>query len=213
MIRVHHLNFSRSTRAIWLLEELGQPYEIVAHTRNPETLRAPASLEAVHPLGKAPVVEVTIDGAVVKLAESGAMIEYLVATYGADRLAPAQGSAEWARYIEWLHYAEGSAMLPLLVHLLGGLTGGLSAGLSGFIAPDIDRTLRYIGAAVAANGHLLASGFSGADVQMAYVIEMARMGKLTGGHPELEAYMTRLEARPAFKRAIERGGPMRLPLG
>jgi glutathione S-transferase len=146
------------------------------------------------------------------MAESGAIIEYLVSTYGRGKLGPAPGQPSWPRYIELLHFAEGSAMMPLLVHLLGGLTGGLSDGLKGFITPDIAKTLKHIESEVARHGHLLADGFTGADIQMSYIIEMARMGKLTGPYPALEAYMAKLEQRPAYKRAIERGGPVRLPI-
>ena len=208
MIKIHHLNNSRSTRIIWLMEELGEPYQIVPHKRDPNTFRSPQTLERVHPLGKAPVIE---DGALV-LAESGAIIEYLVLTYGRGKLGPAPGAPSWPRYIELLHFAEGSAMFPLLTHLLGMLTGGLSDGLKGFITPDIAKTLKYLDAEVARNGFLVAEGFTGADIQMSYVIEMARMGKLHEPYASLEAWMSRLEQRPAYKRAIERGGPVRLPI-
>jgi glutathione S-transferase len=209
MIKIHHLNFSRSTRIIWLMEELGEPYEIVAHSRNPATFRSPASLDAVHPLGKAPVIE---DGAL-KLVESGAIIEYLIATYGNGKLAPAPQGAAWATYLSWLHFAEGSAMMPVLVHFLGNLTGGMSEGLKGFIDPEIAKTLDYLAASIPADGYLMGAEFTGADINMSYVLEVARMGKLLDDHPSLEAYMGRLEQRPAFKRAIERGGPVKLPLG
>src|SRR5258706_11214035 len=208
MIKIHHLNNSRSTRIIWLMEELGEPYQIVPHKRDPNTFRSPQTLERVHALGKAPVIE---DGALL-LAESGAIIEYLVLTYGRGKLGPAPGGPSWARYIELLHFAEGSAMFPLLTHLLGMLTGGLSDGLKGFITPDIAKTLKYLDAEVARNGYLMAEGFTGADIQMSYVIEMARMGKLHEPYASLEAWMSRLEERPAYKRAIERGGPVRLPI-
>jgi glutathione S-transferase len=170
MIKIHHLNFSRSTRIIWLMEELGEPYELVPHTRNPNTFRSPPTLDRIHPLGKAPVIE---DGALV-MAESGAIIEYVIATYGHGKLAPAQSGPAWARYIGWLHFAEGSAMMPLLVHLLGMLTGGLPDGIKDFIAPDIEKTLKYIGGAIPDNGYLMGDAFSGADIQMSYVLEVAR---------------------------------------
>jgi len=159
MITIHHLNFSRSTRIIWLMEELGEPYEIVPHTRDPNTFRSPQTLDRIHPLGKAPVIE---DGALV-IAESGAIIEYVIATYGRGKLIPAQSGPAIAAEI-----------------------------------PD--------------NGYLT-DAFSGADIQMSYVLEVARMGKLLAAYPSLEKYMARLEQRPAYKRSIERGGPVRLPLG
>lgn len=208
MIKIHHLNFSRSTRIIWLMEELDQPYELVPHTRDPATFRSPPTLDQVHPLGKAPVIE---DGALV-LAESGAIIEYVIATYGGGKLAPASGP-DWARYLGWLHFAEGSAMMPLLVHLLGMLTGGLPDGLKGFITPDIEKSLTYTAAAIPDDGYLMGDAFTGADIQMSYVLEVARMGKVLDAYPSLEKYMARLEARPAYQRAFQRGGPVRLPLG
>jgi glutathione S-transferase len=209
MITIHHLNFSRSTRIIWLMEELGEPYQLVPHTRDPSTFRSPQTLDRIHPLGKAPVIE---DGTLV-MAESGAIIEYVIATYGHGKLAPAPSGPAWARYIGWLHFAEGSAMMPLLVHLLGMLTGGLPDGLKGFIAPDIEKTLKYIAAEIPDNSYLTGNAFSGADIQMSYVLEVARMGKLLDAYPSLEKYMARLEQRPAYRRSIERGGPVRLPLG
>jgi glutathione S-transferase len=209
MIKIHHLNFSRSTRIIWLMEELGQPYKIVPHTRNLATFRSPLSLEEVHPLGKAPVIE---DGDLV-LAESGAIIEYVLARYGHGKLAPSPSGPTWPDYIEWLHYAEGSAMLPVLLHLLGTLMGGLSEGLTAFVTPDIAKNLTYISDAVSREGYLLGDEFTAADIQMSYVLEIAKSGKLLGAYPEIEGYMARLEERPAYRRAVERGGPVPLPLG
>ena len=201
MIKIHHLNFSRSTRIIWLMEEMGEPYEIVPYSRNPNTFRSPQTLEQVHPLGKAPVIE---DGPLM-LAESGAIIEYLISTYGRGKLAPAPGGSSWARYIELLHFAEGSAMFPLLVHLLGMFTGGLSDGLKGFITPDIAKILKYLDAEVARNGYLMAEGFTGADIQMSYVIEIARMGKLHEPYASLEAWMSRTRATSRLQ-ACDRTG-------
>ncbi len=174
MRSANRLTFAtRSTRIIWLMEELGEPYQLVPHTRDPSTFRSPPTLDRIHPLGKAPVIE---DSTLV-MAESGAIIEYVIATYGHGKLAPAQSGPAWARYIGWLHFAEGSAMMPLLVHLLGMLTGGLPDGLKGFITPDIEKTLKCIAAEILDNGYLTGSAFSGADIQMSYVLEVARMGK------------------------------------
>jgi glutathione S-transferase len=209
MIKVHHLKYSRSTRILWLLEELEQPYEIVTYARDRTTMRAPKSLEAVHPLGKAPVIE--DDGVV--LAESGAIIGYVVATYGNGRLAPAIGAPMWPAYIEWLHYAEGSAMMPILLHLLGGLTGGgLPSNLRDFVEPEIVRHLGYIESRLGGGSYLLGEDFSAADIQMFYVLEVAMMGKRLEDHPVLRSYLARLEGRPAFQRALGRGGPVVLPL-
>lgn len=207
MIRVHHLNYSRSTRILWLLEELGQPYEIVPYARDPQTLRAPAALEKIHPLGKAPVIE---DGTTI-IAESGAIIEYLVATYDDGKLGPRPGTPGWAAYIEWLHYAEGSAMAPLLVLLIGKLTGGAPSAMDGFFTPEAKKALDYIAAGVK-DGYLLGDKFSAADVQMFYVVEAANMIEMLGAYPALQAYMKRLSERLAYQRAIERGGPVALPV-
>lgn len=207
MIKVHHLNYSRSTRILWLMEELGLPYEIVPYSRDPQTFRAPDSLKGIHPLGKAPVIE---DGDLI-LAESGAIVEYIIARHGGGRLAPAADTPEWAAYIEWLHYAEGSAMFPILAQLLGAMSGGIG-GLAGFVEPEIKKTLAYIAGQVQPTGYLLAE-FSGADIQMFYVIEAAKMGGMLGDYPALTDYLARLESRPAFKIALEKGGPVALPVG
>jgi glutathione S-transferase len=208
MITVHHLNYSRSTRILWLLEELGEPYEIMTYERDSRTLRAPKSLATVHPLGRAPVIQ---DGART-LAESGAIIEYLIDKYGHGRLAPARASAEWPVYLEWLHFAEGSAMTWLLLDLLGGFTGGLSPALKAIIDPEIAKTLAYLSASMTAAGFLVGASLTGADIQMFYVLEMARMVKRLSGYPILETYLKALEQRPAYRRAIERGGPVALPI-
>lgn len=207
MIKVHHLNYSRSTRILWLMEELELPYELVTYSRDPDSFRAPDSLKGIHPLGKAPVIEA--DGLVI--SESGAIVEYVVTRHGGGQLAPATEAPEWAAYIEWLHYAEGSAMFPILVHLLGQMAGG-AGGLAAFAEPEIQKTLAYIAGAVQPSGYLLAD-FSAADIQMFYVIEAAKMGGLLTDYPALTDYLDRLETRPAFKRALEKGGPVALPLG
>jgi glutathione S-transferase len=209
MIKIHHLNFSRSTRIIWLMEEIGAKYEIVAHARDPQTFRSPPSLAEVHTLAKAPVIE---DGALV-LVESGAIIEYLLTKYGNGQLVPPTDDPAWAHYLEWLHFVEGSAMFPLLTHLLGILTGGLPDGLKGFITPDIGKSLTYVADAVQGGGWLLGELFSGADIQMSYLLEIADMGGLLGGYPALFSYKARLEQRPGYQRALAVGGPMRLPIG
>ena len=196
------------TRIIWLMEELGEPYEIVPHTRKSQHIPLAADARPDPPARQGTGHR----GWCARYGQLGAIIEYVIATYGGGKLIPARSGPAWARYIGWLHFAEGSAMMPLLVHLLGMLTGGLPDGLKGFIAPDIEKTLKYIAAEIPDNGYLT-DAFSGADIQMSYVLEVARMGKLLAGYPSLEKYMARLEQRPAYKRSIERGGPVRLPLG
>ena len=204
MITLHHLTFSRSTRIIWLLEELELPYNLVTHERGPD-MRAPASLKAVHPLGKAPVIE--DDGLI--LAESGAIIEHIVSTHGGGRLAPAPGTAEHAKWREWLHYAEGSVMMPVLITLFGNRTG-LTEGMRAFITPESDAHLGFVARAVTGSGYLL-DGFSSADIQMSYVVQVAQMAGLLEPRPALSDYLARLEARPAFAKSIAIGGPVALP--
>ncbi len=205
MIKIHHLNESRSQRILWLLEELGTPYEVVAYHR--ETTRlAPESLKAIHPLGKSPVIE---DGPV-KLAESGAIVEYLIATYGKGRFSPTHGTPAWITYVEWLHYAEGSAMLPLLLNMYVSRLGDKGEALHPRIASEIANHLGFVENALGGQSFLMGEALTGADIQMGFVCECARaMGKLAA-YPMLSAYLDRLHAREAWQRALERGGPYKL---
>jgi glutathione S-transferase len=218
MIVVHHLNHSRSQRVLWLLEELGLPYEVKHYQRDARTMLAPPELRAVHPLGKSPVIT---DG-VVTLAESGAIVEYLVDQYGADRFAPARGSAERVRYTYWMHYAEGSLMPPLLLKLVFDQIGKAKMpffakpiaraiadrALRGFVQPQIERHLDYLEAELKDRDWFAGHAFSAADVQMSFPLEAARArGGLGASRPRLMAFLTRIHARPAYQRALESGGP------
>lgn len=221
MIKVHHLNNSRSHRILWLLEELALPYEIVPYQRDPQTMRAPASLVAVHPLGKSPVVT---DGDVT-VAESGAIIEYLVDTYGDGRLKPAAGTAERRAYTYWLHFAEGSTMPLLLLKLV---FRRMAAGVPALIRPIIRKVAGRVQALVtdpplAAHMRFVAdtldrapwfagAEFSAADIQMSFPLEayVGRVG-LDASHKSIQDFLERARARPAYRRAIERGGPFSLP--
>jgi len=206
MIKVHHLNESRSQRILWLLEELGQPYELVGYTRNEQTRLGPPELKAVHPLGKSPVLE---DGGT-KIAESGAIIEYLASMYGGGRLGRAAGDPDWAGYIEWLHYAEGSAMLPLMLNLYVGRLGEAGQPLHPRIESEMTNQLDYIAGALGDQPFLLGDSLTGADVQVSFVLEVAKaFGKLSG-YPTLSAYLDRLHDRPAWKAALDKGGPYAL---
>jgi glutathione S-transferase len=196
MITVHHLNHSRSQRILWLLEELGLDYDIKRYERDPKTMLAPASLRAVHPLGKSPVIT---DGELT-IAESGAIVDYLIERYGAGRLAPAAGTADRLRYTYWLHYAEGSAMSPLLLKLVFDkietapmpfFVKPIAKAISGkakssFIEPQIRRHLDYLEAELGKSDWFAGVEFSGADIQL--------------------DFLKRIHARPAYQRAIERGG-------
>jgi glutathione S-transferase len=217
MVVVHHLNNSRSQRVLWLLEELGVPYEVKRYERDPKTMLAPPSLLAIHPLGKSPVI---VDGDVT-VAESGAIIEYLVQKYGDGRLIPPAGTPQRLRYTYWLHYAEGSAMTPLLLKLVfdrvssnpapwpvSAIARRIAATVTNaFIAPNLQRHLDYIEAELGAHAWFAGEQFTAADVQMSFPLEIAvsRAG-LDAGRPNSMAFLDRIHARDAYKRALERGG-------
>lgn len=203
MITVHHLNFSRSSRVLWLLEELGLTYNIVRYERN-EKLRAPPALKQVHPLGKAPVIE---DGSLV-LAESAVILEYINERHGGGRFAPPSGSDARPLHDEWLHYVESSAGLPIMVTLIGTMTGGLPEGFAGFAKPALANTLDYIAAGVQSGANLMGEQFTIADIQLSYMLEIANRGGMLGGYQPLIDYLNRLRARPGFIKAVEVGGPM-----
>lgn len=217
MLTVHHLNNSRSQRILWLLEELGVEYELKKYERNKETMRAPAALFKVHPLGKSPVVT---DGNVT-VAESGAIIEYLIETYGEGRLIPAPGTESRRRYTYWLHFAEGSMMpfllmtlvfnrvesadMPFFVRPIAKKISGTVK--SGFIQPEIKLQLDYIENELAATGWFAGNSLTAADIQMSFPLEAAAArGGLDAKYPNLMRFLERIHARPAYKRAIERGG-------
>lgn len=217
MVIVHHLNNSRSQRVLWLLEELGIEYEVKRYERDARTMLAPPALRNVHPLGKSPVIT---DGEVT-VAESGAIIEYLVGRYGHGRLAPAQGTPEHLRYTYFLHYAEGSAMPPLLLKLVfdriesGPLPFFVKPvaraiarrAKSSFVQPQIDQHLAFLDAELAGREWFAGAEFSAADVQMSFPLEAAaaRAG-LDTRYPRLAAFLGRIHDRPAYRRALERGG-------
>ena len=219
-ITVHHLNDSRSQRILWLLEELGLEYEVKRYERNPETMLAPASLREVHPLGKSPVItdeELT-------LAESGAIVEYLIERYGNGRLAPELGTPERLRYTYWLHYAEGSAMPPLVMELIFNqieerspfylraiakiITGRVKQT---YIEPQIAQNLDYLEAELKKNTWFVGDEFTAADIQLSFPLEAAATySNLDANHPQLIAFLERVHARRAYQKALERGGAYNL---
>jgi len=202
MIVVHHLNNSRSQRILWLLEELELDYEIKRYERNLETMLAPASLREVHPLGKSPVI--TDDS--LTLAESGAIIEYLVERYGEGKLAPAPGTAQWWRYKYWLHYAEGSVMPLLVMKLVCDNFGLGDSGVSTqFVAPQIKLHFDYIENELRKNTWFVGEEFTAADIQMSFPVEAAA-AQVGLDAPNLINFLDRIHARPAYKKALERGG-------
>lgn len=217
MIIVHHLNNSRSQRVLWLLEELNVPYEVRRYQRDPKTMLAPAELRAIHPLGKSPVIS---DGQIT-LAESGAIVEYLLEKYGNGRLVPASGTAERLRYTYWLHFAEGSAMSPLLLKLIFERIKGTPAPffvrpiaraiadrtLTSFVDPNLARIFDYLESELGSREWFAGSAFTAADIQMSYPLEAARArAGLDDSRPRMTAWLERIHARPAYRRALESGG-------
>ena len=218
MITVHHLNNSRSQRVLWLLEELGLLYEIVKYQRDPTTMLAPASLRAVHPLGKSPVI--TDDG--VTVAETGAIVEYILERHGGGRLIPAAGTPERLRYTYWLHFAEGSAMPPLLLKLIFDrietgpmpffakpIARSIAKRVKGLmIEPNLKRLLDFMESELGKSEWFAGSEFSAADIQMSFPVEASAMrAGLDASRPKLMAYLKKIHARPAYRKALERGGP------
>ncbi len=208
MITVHYLNNSRAQRILWLLEELALEYEIKRYERDPKTMLAPESLHEIHPLGKSPVI--TDDG--LTLAESGAIIEYLVERYGGGRLAPKLGTPERLRYKYWLHYAEGSAMPLLVMKLIFDNFGlGDSSASREFIAPQIKLHFDYIESELGKSTWFVGEEFTAADLQMSFPLEAveAQVG-LDASRPKLVGFLECIHARPAYQRALARGGAYQL---
>ncbi len=222
MIVVHHLNNSRSQRVLWLLEELRLPYEVKRYRRDAKTMLAPPELEKVHPLGKSPVVT---DGDVT-VAESGAIVEYLLDTYDPEaRLRPLAGTADRRRFTYWLHYAEGSAMPPLLLSLVFGrlpkspmpffvkpiVKGVADKARQGFIEPQLRTHLAFVEGEMAGREWFVGDTFGAADIQMSFSLEaFAARGGLDASKPALWSWLQRIHARPAYRKAIEVGGPYEL---
>jgi glutathione S-transferase len=219
MITVHHLNNSRSQRILWLLEELGQPYEIKRYQRDAKTMLAPPELLKVHPLGKSPVIT---DGDIT-VAESGAIVEYLLDTYGeASGLRPARGTPDWRRYTYWLHFAEGSAMPPLVMKLVfqkvkespmpffaRPIARGIADKVLGaFVDPNLARQIAFMEAELSKSPWFAGANLSAADIQMSFPVEAAnqRAGLSQDKTPRLLDWLARAHARPAYQRALERGG-------
>jgi glutathione S-transferase len=221
MITVHHLNNSRSQRVLWLLEELGVEYEVKRYERDPKTMLAPVSLRAVHPLGKSPVI--TEHG--LTIAESGAIIEYLVEYHKGARLIPPAGTPERLRYTYWLHFAEGSAMTPLLLALIFGrlprqpmpffvrpiARGICSKVLETLVEPQLNTHQEFMEGELSKSTWFAGEEFTAADIQMSFVVEAsAARGGLDKTRPKLMAWLERIHTRPAYERALKQGGPYEL---
>lgn len=219
MLTLHHLDNSRSQRVLWLLEELQLPYEIKRYTRNPQTMLAPAELKQVHPLGKSPVIT---DGELT-LAESAAILEYLIDRYGDGRLVPTANSPDYRRFRYWMHYAEGSAMPPLLLKLvfdrisagpmpffIRPVARAIAKGAhKAFIGPQLKLHLHYMESELGKSPWFAGEEFSVADIQMSFPLEAARArAGLDAGYPRLSAFLQQIHDRPAYQRAVGRGGPV-----
>lgn len=221
MLTVHHLDNSRSQRVLWLLEELGVSYEVKRYTRHKHTMLAPPELRAIHPLGKSPV----ITDADATIAESGAIVEYLIERYGDGRFVPVAGTPERRRYTYWLHYAEGSAMPPLLLKLVfSRMAKGpvpflvrpivrsiANKVLTSYVDPQLMLHAMYIESELAKSEWFAGSELTGADIQMSFPLEgLAARASLAGASPRIHAFLAKIHARPAYQRALERGGPYSL---
>ncbi|MGP8123391.1 MAG: glutathione S-transferase family protein [Xanthobacteraceae bacterium] len=219
MLTVHHLNNSRSQRVLWLLEELGVPYEIVRYQRQPNML-APKELRAIHPLGKSPVI--TDNGNTI--AESGAIIEYIIDTYGDGRLIPPPKTPQRLRYTYFLHYAEGSAMFPLLLKLIFSLMPRRAPALmrpmvnmvsnkalTSMVDPQLKQHMSFWEGELSKSEWFAGADFTAADIQMSFPLEAASArGVLGPDHPKCLAFLQRIHARPAYQRALEKGGPYQI---
>ncbi|WP_084397683.1 glutathione S-transferase family protein [Henriciella aquimarina] len=216
MIRIHHLEHSRSQRILWLLEELSVPYEIVHYKRDPDTMLAPEALQKVHPLGKSPVLEE--DGIIV--AETGAIIEYIIEQHGGGHLKPPPGTPEARAWTYWLHYAEGSAMPPLLMKLVferlpqGAnplmrplFKGIASRAQAAFVDPRLKQHIEFWDTSLAETGWFAGSDFSAADIIMSFPLEAAADRAGADAYRNVKAFLERIHARPAYQAALQKGGP------
>jgi glutathione S-transferase len=202
MLTVHHLNNSRSQRVLWLLEELELGYTIKSYQRDAETNLAPPELQAVHPLGKSPVLTDDTNTVI----ESGAIIDYILRMHGDGRFYPKPGTPAHEQYLQWLHYAEGSAMLPLMLRMYTGRLPDGGEALQPRINDELNRHLGYVNAALEGVDWLVDNSFSGADMQISFVAELAPLLHTLDGLPNLAAFRERCHARPAYVRALEKGG-------
>jgi len=219
VITVHHLNHSRSQRVLWLLEELSVPYEMVRYERDPKTMLAPDSLKKIHPLGKSPVIT---DGNAT-LAESGAILEYLVETYGNGRLVPAKGTQQYLDYRYFMHYAEGSLMPYLLLKLIFGkiktakvpffvrpISNKIADKVMGdFVTPNLTRHAKFLGDHLEKTTWFAGDELTAADIQMSYAVEaLESRSKDMTISPKIIELAKRMRERPAYQRALAKGGPV-----
>lgn len=201
MITVHHLADSRSQRILWLMEELGLDYELKLYPRA-DGMFAPPEYQRLHGLGKAPVIT---EGART-IAESGAIIEYILEVHGSGRLRPAVGTDDWVRYLQWMHLIEGSVMLPYILNIYVGMLGSAGAPLHGRVNSEIDRHFGFLEAEMTGRDFVVGNGLTGADFQLTFLLEGASLTGMLERYPALRRYLALMQARPAYARALERGG-------
>ena len=207
MIKLHHLDYSRSSRIIWLCEEAGIEYEMITYLRDPVTRRSPPELADAHRLAKAPTVEV--DG--VTMVESGAIIEYLVEQHSDGTLGVAPGDPDRAKYLEWLHFAEGTMGMSFIITGIAPMLGGLPDVLNGFLQAEVTKLLDHLEIELEGKDFLVADKFTGADINLHYLLEgRSAMGQLDS-YPNCQRYFDALVARPGYQRTVELGGPVLLP--
>lgn len=202
-LKIHHLNNSRSQRILWLLEELGVSYEIVHHQRDAVTNLAPPSLTALHPLGKSPVID--DDGFIV--VESGAIAEYLCERHGGDHLVPSKGTANHVRYLEWLHFAEGSAMTPVLLRLYTARLGDAAEPLQPRINQQLESHFQYMEDSIQPSGFFVGDSLTGADIMLIFPAEIAVAQGFGAKMPKLVAFVKMVHAMPTYQAALAKGGP------
>ncbi|MDB5397664.1 MAG: glutathione S-transferase [Rhodospirillales bacterium] len=201
MITVHHLADSRSQRVLWLVEELGLDYELKFYPRA-DGMFAPPEYQRLHGLGKAPVI--TDDGRTI--AESGAVIEYILEVHGGGRLRPIVGTDDWVRYLQWMHLIEGSVMLPYILNIYVGMLGAAGAPLYGRVHGEVDRHFGFLETEMTGRDFVVGNDLTGADFQLTFLLEGASLSEMLGNYPALSRYLALMQARPAYIRALERGG-------
>ncbi|WP_114764896.1 glutathione S-transferase family protein [Vibrio rhodolitus] len=197
MITLHHLNQSRSKRIIWLLEELNIEYQITPYLRDKVTFLAPPELKAVHPLGKSPVIEE--DGVVI--AESGAITEHLIAKYAPNELAPERDSEDYTEYLQWLHFAESSAALPLLLKVFIAKDGAPTNFLADYAEAELDKVMSYVDARLAGKRYLVADKLTGADIMMSFIIDILAKFNALERYAHISRYAKQLASHPAYQKA------------
>jgi glutathione S-transferase len=201
MITVHHLADSRSQRILWLVEELGIPYELKKYPRFQNQF-SPPEYQALHGLGKSPVIT---DGAHT-IAESGAIIEYILEVYGNGRMRPEAGTDDWVRYIQWMHLIEGSVMLPYILNIYVGMLGEAGVPLHGRVHGEVDKHFGFLETEMKGRDFVVGNDLTGADFQLTFLLEGAELSEMLGPYPELHRYLKLMQERPAYKRALEIGG-------